>query len=173
MTTDFKKLSLFESAIISMIIVGALIIGFEFYTGMPKQAKVAIQSSSKVLDMHAVVALDVKVVGFVLNTVNQTYAAVNYEFTQVADISDQMGSLADLSERGYEQALAFVDRLNAPTENLAYTQQAQVLGASIADEHSQSQQVNYSSEESFGGYKKPDWQAVKNYISSFEINKGR
>lgn len=52
MTTDYKNLSLFEIAAVSMIAVGIALVGFQVFISLPDTAQAKVTSALQVLEMN-------------------------------------------------------------------------------------------------------------------------
>jgi hypothetical protein len=106
MKTDFKKLTAFEGALVSMIVLGIAIIGFEIYTSLPARTQVAFADAVQVFDMHEPVVQQVKLLNEVSLSMLRVYDQFNMAFMQTMALGDELNSFSDLYESSYEKVAA-------------------------------------------------------------------
>jgi hypothetical protein len=105
MTTDYKKLTLFEAAVIVLCVAGIGLILFQLFVAMPTSAKNDLATSIQVFDMsdamqHAF-KNQAKVYGLVVGGVESFYAGFYFAlvetFTPIAqDINDARLAVSNL-----------------------------------------------------------------------------
>ncbi len=128
MTIDYKKLTKMESATICLIAAGLLILGIEFYMGMPQTTQASIKNSVAVLDMHESVSASVADMEVFANIMTNVYAEFNNAFVEVASINSQWDSFVAQSQDMHGGALALLKDINQVS--LAYASEGEVMGVS-------------------------------------------
>jgi len=113
--TDYKKLALFDIAVVAMIVIGIALIILMVTQALPTKQKQNITSALNIFDIHEQFAQEMNQVKFVVYDVPTDYLNKFYvAFTQTATISSQ--DFSDLTVAGKDVYLAINQIFNTPMQ---------------------------------------------------------
>jgi hypothetical protein len=115
MTTDYKKLTRYEAALIGMIVLGLAIIGFEIFSSLPGSAQASIKQGMAVLDIHESVVEQSYQMAMLLDVVDDVFPAFNESISQTFAIDEELLGLYDFTVSAMDSVKTYAAQIMPQT----------------------------------------------------------
>lgn len=148
MKTDFKKLNLFEAALVTWSMVGVFLVAIVGFYSLTPEKQYQVKTAFDIFDIHEGTREATETLSFILEIPNEFYEEFYIAFEQVAtlpaytfefpaevasklasNIEATVGHLTEQVLAGYESQNQFL-AVSAPMREIAYD--GKVMGAAIA-----------------------------------------
>lgn len=129
MTTDYKKLTRYECALIGMIVLGLAIIGFEIFSSLPINAQVSLKQGMAVLDIHESVIEQSYQMAMLFDVANDVFPAFHESFSKTLAIDEELFAFYDFSLAAFENVKTYAAEIMPPSAvAMEYQNLGSVLG---------------------------------------------
>jgi hypothetical protein len=166
MKTDFKKLTRYECVLISIIVLGLAIIGFEIFASLPNKTQGDITAAFDIFDIHEKVTEQYYQLASLVDIGDDVFNEFNLAFNQMFAIDEELLALSDGLERGYQLAVLGVKNFTDSDTALAFEPTGQVLGVSM-EVKSCSHEVSDASLDFHYTFTRPTVSELKHLVSNF------